>query len=703
MLTVFDYIVIGFYFLFVMSLGFVFKRFNKGSKDYFAGGQRMCWWLLGGSLFISNFSCWTFTGAAGMAHRFGILIMYVYLMDVFGYIIGWAFFATRLRQMRLITAIDGVRRRFGKVNEQFFNWLSILRAPLGGGVWLLGLSVILTTVFVDHSDLDSRPTDAKISAMLNVLETQKPWDMEAAKQSGDSKEGKLVPAIRQDFTENKTLGQKQWASLLRVMVTYKKYIPDAVAASAKKFGYSADMVEAVEKQKSMSTNKNWIIIITGFTVLIMAMLGGNWAVAASDFIQLLLLMTITVVTAVVALVKVGGFTAFYNQLPEKTFQIFYPLGEIKYDWLFLISMVLGSVLLRNNMMTAGKYIAARDTRHARLSTLIPLIGYAVLPLLWFIPVWASHTLVPNLLTDYKGVVGNPEEMSYIATAMAILPQGLLGLLVVGLFAATMSSMDSSFNKNAGFIVCNFYRDILRPDASDKELYLAGQIATAVSGGCVILVALLLANVGKISIFDSYLYFGAFFGSGSAVAFLLGMFVKKTPPWVAWSTALLSIILSIMLFAVLRADWMAEILRPEIAGTFLSPIYEYIISNPFFMTNMIITPLCIAYFFISRKFYNPTRYPKYVESVESLFKDMNTPVDFDKEIGEENDNSKQQAKTLGVLAVVYGSFILLLVFIPNTMNDRLAIFGCASIMIGVGAFLWYKGRDKVDDMATVTTE
>ena len=103
MLTIYDYIVIGFYFLFVMSLGFVFKRFNKGSKDYFAGGQRMCWWLLGGSLFISNFSCWTFTGAAGMAYRFGILIMYVYVLDVVGYIIGYTLFATRLRQMRRLS------------------------------------------------------------------------------------------------------------------------------------------------------------------------------------------------------------------------------------------------------------------------------------------------------------------------------------------------------------------------------------------------------------------------------------------------------------------------------------------------------------------------------------------------------------------------------------------------------------------------
>ena len=120
MLSFYDYIVIVFYFVFIASLGFVFKKFNKGSKDYFAGGQRMCWWLLGSSLFISNFSCWTFTGAAGIAYKYGILVMYVYLMDVIGYIVGYVFFASRLRQMRLITAMDGVRRRFGKGNEQFF-------------------------------------------------------------------------------------------------------------------------------------------------------------------------------------------------------------------------------------------------------------------------------------------------------------------------------------------------------------------------------------------------------------------------------------------------------------------------------------------------------------------------------------------------------------------------------------------------------
>jgi len=591
MLTIYDYIVIGFYFVFIMALGVVFKKFNKGSKDYFAGGQRMCWWLLGGSLFISNFSCWTFTGASGIARKYGILILYIYAMDVIGYIVGYIWFASRLRQMRLITAMDGIRRRFGKVNEQFFTWFNVIRAPLGGGVWLMGLAVILATVF--------------------------------------------------------------------------------------------DMP------------KNPIIIITGLAVLIMAMMGGNWAVAASDFIQLLLLMTISVVTAVMCIVKLGGIGPFFDQLPPDTFQIFYPLGEIRYDWLFLAAGLFGGILLRNNMMTAAKYVSARDSKHAKKAALLPLVGYTILPILWFVPAWASHTLVPDLMQNTT--FAHPEEASYIATAMVVLPQGLLGLLVVGLFAATMSSMDTAFNKNAGFIVCNFYRDILRPKAKDKELYLAGQIATALSGALVITVALLLANVGKISIFDSYLYFGVLIGPGAAVVFLLGMFIKRTPPWIAWVTTLSSMLIASFLFLGLRADWMAEILRPQIAGTFLAPAYEYVLKNPFWMGGLIIFPCSVIIYLTSMKFYRPEKYPEYVEEVDKLFVDMNNPIDFDKEIGEENDNSAQQAKTLGGLSLVYGGFILLLVFIPNPWSGRLAIALCSLIMLLVGGFLYFVGTKakKVD--------
>lgn len=584
MLTHWDYVVIVFYFLFIGSLGFVFRHFNKDSANYFAGGQRTCWWLLGGSMFISNFSSWTFTGAAGIAQKYGVLIFYVYLMDILGYIIGYVWFATRLRQMRLITNMDGVRRRYGKFNEQFFTWYSMLQGPLIGAVWLYSLSMILSIAF----DISQNP----------------------------------------------------------------------------------------------------VILATGATVLIMALLGGSWAVMASDFIQLLLLMCISVITAGLVLVKVGGMGAFIQQIPQTHYQIFFPLGSIQYDWLFLLSTVIGGVLMRNSIMTAGKYIAAKDSRHAKLAALVPLIGYALLPAFWFIPPLAVFTLVPDFATQY-GAFDHPEEASYIAVAMAVLPQGLQGLLIVGLFAATMSSMDTSFNRTAGIIVKNFYVSILRPLATDKEQLMAGQIATVICGVIVTGVALLLANVGNISIFDMYLYIGALFGTGSSIVFLMGMFIKRTPAWVAWSCTLLGSALSYSLFVILRGQTAQDWLIPALADwPNLLAVYKYILAAPYFMTNMIVAPVCVVFFLLSMKCYKRGRHPAYDEHVDKLFADMNTPVDFEKEVG--SDNSKHQARTLGGLSLVYGIFILTLVLIPNPMVGRVTIVFCASVMLLFGWLLWRAG-------------
>lgn len=584
MLTRYDYIVLAFYFLFILSLGYVFRHLAKGSKDYFAGGQRMCWWMLGGSLFISNFSCWTFTGASGVAQKYGVLIFYVYLMDVLGYIIAYLFFCTRLRRMRLITAVDGIRRRFGPFNEQFFNWYGIISAPLTGAVWLVGLSVILATVF----DMDKVP----------------------------------------------------------------------------------------------------VIVGTGTVVLIMAMSGGNWAVVASDFIQLLLLMTVSVATAVLTVIKIGGVGALMHQIPAEHWQIFFPLGSIKYDWLFLAATVIGGVLLRNNMMTASKYIAAKDDGHARKAALIPLIGYLVMPIFWFIPPMASHTLVPDLLEKYQSF-SHPEEAAYIATAIEVLPRGLLGLLVVGLFAATMSSLDTAYNKNAGFIVCNFYRDVLRPDATDKQLAWAGKIATVICGIAVIASALLIVRFESISIFDWYLYFAAFFGTGASIAFLLGMFVRNTPPWAAWSTSLLCMVLSVLLFGVLRHEAVIAQLMPMCGDGLLRDVYAYIIKSPFFMTYLVVCPVGMGFFMWTRRFYNPAKYPAYVQHVDHLFDDMQKPVNFEAEVGD--DNSAQQAKLLGWMAMSYGIFLALMMLIPNPMSGRLAIGGCGACMMLIGGGLLLYSR------------
>src|SRR5437762_13867235 len=96
-----DYVVIGLYAL-LMVLGEVYViRFNRGAAEYFRGGSRVPWLVAGLSCFMSGFSAWTFTGAAGVAYRSGIAATGLYIGNSVSFLLGYFFFAERWRRSRI--------------------------------------------------------------------------------------------------------------------------------------------------------------------------------------------------------------------------------------------------------------------------------------------------------------------------------------------------------------------------------------------------------------------------------------------------------------------------------------------------------------------------------------------------------------------------------------------------------------------------
>jgi Na+/proline symporter len=571
MLSIYDYLIIAFYLVFLASVGWVFRRFNRGSNDYFAGGFKMTWWLLGASSFISTFSCWTFTGAANIAYTYGLLVFGVTLIDIVGYIISFVWFAPRFRQLRLVTAMDAIRMRFGRTTEQLFNWFGFIATLGTGAVWLVGLSVILSSAF------------------------------------------------------------------------HLPQIP--------------------------------IILVTGVVVVLIALVGGNWAVAASDFVQLLLLMSVSVVVGVLTLIKVGGISAFINQIPADHWKVFRPLASIQYDWLYLATAVLSTVYQKNNVMLSAKYIGAKDSRHARLSALVPLVGFIVLPIFWFIPPLAAFSLVPDLI--HQSTMKIPGEASYVAVCLQVLPRGLLGLMIAAMFSATIASMDVALNKNAGFFVKNFYQPILRKDARDRELFMVGEVATLGFGMLIVGGALLLVAAPNLSLFDAALYMNAYLGVPLAIPLFVGMLMSRTPAWAAWATAGVGVLLTVFFYNVLPTtaahDWFAPWLG--------EPVYRYASTNRFVMTNLVCVPLTTLFFIGTSLFYSPRPDEEQTQQVGEFFRRLNTPVDFEKEVG--GDNTAAQARLIGIMATIYGSTVLLLTLIPNPIAGRLGILGCAATLLGVG--------------------
>ncbi|WDE97398.1 hypothetical protein PQO03_05470 [Lentisphaera profundi] len=585
MLSIYDYIVIGFYFAFIMSLGYVFKRFNGSSADYFAGGSRMSWWLVGLSAFVANFSCWTFTGAAGLAYEYGFIVFVIYICDVVGYILGYSFFAKRYRQMRLVTAMDAVRARFGKASEQIFTWIQVPIQVITAGVWLVGLSIILSSVF----NLPQAP----------------------------------------------------------------------------------------------------VVIATGIVVLVMSLFGGSWAVNASDFIQGLLLVSISVAAGVLCLTEIGSISAFIDQIPKQNMEVIHPTGH-KYDWIWILAMIGVAIINRNNIVQAAKYIAVKDGKDAKKAAAIPLFLYILLPVFWFIPPLCANTIAPGFIDQFSNV-NNPSEVAYIATCLKVLPQGMIGLLVAGLFAATMSSMDTGLNRNAGFLTKNFYAKIIRPEANDKELLRVGQIFTALMGITVIIVAMIFINMGKISLFDVVLTIAAMLSIPVFVPLFLGILFKGQPKWADWSTVLLGFIISALIYKGSDSELAMSLFQSINAEDFLIYMREHKMTFNVFV-NIPVSTL----WFLSTKYIPHKKDAAYDANVEAFFTQMNKEVDFEKEIGHAND--KDQAKVLGWLSCVYGAFVLILLFIPNSMSARWALFGCGGFMMSVGLALIAYSRKSVSEAA-----
>ena len=123
------------------------------------------------------------------------------------------------------------------------------------------------------------------------------------------------------------------------------------------------------------------------------------------------------------------------------------------------------------------------------------------------------------------------------------------------------------------------------------------------------------------------------------------------------------------------------LREPVGG---GRIYSYVLTNKFVMTHLVGVPLAVVFLLLTRLWYRKCRGSEYERETEAFFTRMETPVDFEREVG--NDNTPRQARLLGGLACGYGAFIALLLFIPNPPSGRIAIAAIAGTVSSIGAAL-----------------
>src|SRR3954471_11626718 len=117
-----DYSVIAIYGVLMVVVGLYVMRFNRSAAEYFRGGSRVPWLVAGLSCFMSGFSAWTFTGAAGVAYRSGIAATGLYIGNAISFLLGYFIFAERWRRSRITTVMEYLFGRYNVATHQTFSW-----------------------------------------------------------------------------------------------------------------------------------------------------------------------------------------------------------------------------------------------------------------------------------------------------------------------------------------------------------------------------------------------------------------------------------------------------------------------------------------------------------------------------------------------------------------------------------------------------
>ena len=104
-----------------------------------------------------------------------------------------------------------------------------------------------------------------------------------------------------------------------------------------------------------------------------------------------------------------------------------------------------------------------------------------------------------------------------------LPPILLGLVIAAIFAAAMSSIDSTLNALSAATVVDFYRRWIRPDATERQSVRVGRVLTLLWGVVATLTALMFDGRG--SVIELINQVGSLFYGSLLGVFALALFVR----------------------------------------------------------------------------------------------------------------------------------------------------------------------------------
>jgi len=402
-----------------------------------------------------------------------------------------------------------------------------------------------------------------------------------------------------------------------------------------------------------------VVVVAGLTMLSYSVLSGLWGVSTNDTLQFIIVFSATIVAVPLSLRAVGGIGELVSKVPEGYFSLGY--GDT--STFFIIGWTLLMFYGNNSNATVQRYFSVKDETAAKRVALTASLLFFVGVAIWMLPSMAARVLYPDMSEIVIGLK-KPSEAAFVVMCIKVLPHGLIGLLLAAVFAATMSSLDSSYNVMGAVIVKDVYNNLINPKATAKQLLLVSRITIIVIGVSATMLALYLTS-HKGGVFGVMKDISQVITVPVATAVLLGLVIRKTPPW----TAIFSFVITFIVAYTTR----------------------FVYNLPLGWQALAVVGTSITSFTVPRFFWNKTPL-KDRDRIEGFFEKLDTPIDVETELSEAvATDAVSMLRVVGVLVFGVGFIIMVpTVFLRETLSICIAL-GEGGFLMLIGGYMYYRGK------------
>jgi SSS family solute:Na+ symporter len=470
----------------VLWLGVRVSRESKSLDDFYLAGRR-----LGKAYqFVLNFGSSTNAGQAVAVsrevYRQGIGGMWIQSLVLFLTPFYW-FTTLFFRRVRLTTIGDFFAERFESrlLAAAYAIFTLALSAFIGGGIGMLvaGKTMVAMTPKTVEQCTPAERTSILEYEEFRVLESQR-----------------SVGLTADDQARWNTLRQKSLRGELRSFVSH--------------------------------VDPFWFFVIYALVVGAYTMMGGFKAAAITDALEGMMIIVFSVILIPVGLAKLGGFAGLHATVPGYMFELFGSASLSEYAWYTVLAMVMANlvsiVAVVSGMQTAG---SATNEFAARVGMIGGMFTKRLLMLCW-----ALAGLIAIGL--YAGRLNDPDLIWGVMTRDLLAP-GAVGLMLVGVLAANMSSLGASAVSHSALFIRNLYRPVV-PDRSDAHYLFVGRIVIAVTLVGAIGVAMVADNL--LELFQYIISVPAIFGA----SIWLGFIWRRVTKW----AVIIQVAVCLLLYAII---------------------------------------------------------------------------------------------------------------------------------------------------------